>query len=179
MTKLTKYICLLALLTLVLAACSVEAPAVSGQAVGETQNPGFVSGDQSDGDEVNLLEVPDKEDNVIDEVNDKGILVVSPGIYGVTAKVKVGDIVEVRIPTIPTEGFQWMPEMLDTSLLEQQGEAVYAADASANAAGGIVSLQFKALAPGTVNVTLVYTNAASGKDPAFTKNTFGFELIIE
>lgn len=164
MKKLTGLIGMVVLLALLLSACSVAVPSVSGQ---------------SGGDEVNEMEVPDEEGNVGGEVNEKGIVVISPGIQGASAKVKVGDIVEVRIPTIPSEGYQWMPDRLDTNALEQIGLAEYTADTAADAAGGIVALRFKALAVGTVNVTLVYTNAGSGKDPAFTKNTFGFELTIE
>ena len=85
----------------------------------------------------------------------------------------------MRIPTIPGEGYQWMPDRLDTSMLEQVGQAEYTADTAADAAGGIVTLRFKALAAGTVNVTLVYSNAGSGSTPVFSKSTFGFELTIE
>ena len=183
MMKFTRFLSLVLLFALVLSACSVAAEgavttgaeAPSSQS-GNGQNPQTSSGD---GGEVNLLELPDPEEDMGDEVNEKGIVIVSPGITGVSAKVKVGDLIVVRIPTIPTEGFQWMPDRLDTARLEQVGVAEYTADAAADAAGGIVTLQFNALAPGTVNVTLVYTNAGSGKDPAFTKNTFGFELTIE
>ena len=183
MTKLTRFFGLTVLLALLLSACSVTAESVGATGA---EAPAPQSGDVSnpatsneDGGEVNALEVPVAEENMDDEVNEKGIVIVSPGIYGVSAKVKVGDLVVVRIPTIPSEGYQWMPDRLDTARLEQVGVAEYTADTAADAAGGIVTLQFTALAPGTVNVTLVYTNAGSGKDPALTKNTFGFELIIE
>lgn len=183
MMKFTRFFGLLVLLALLLSACSVAAESAGNTGAeapapqpGDVSNPSTSDGD---GGEVNELEIPDAEENMGDEVNEKGIVIVSPGIYGVSAKVKVGDLVVVRIPTIPTEGFQWMPDRLDTARLEQVGVAEYTADTAADAAGGIVTLQFTALAPGTVNVTLVYTTTGSGKDPALSKNTFGFELTIE
>lgn len=186
MMKLTRVFVLVVLLTLTISACSVakddaivlsdENLPVSGQA-NDAVSPDISSNTSEI--QATVQDVPQAEENMGDEVNEKGIVVITPGITGASAKVKVGDIIEVRIPTIPTEGFQWMPDRLNTSALEQVGLAEYTADTAADSAGGIVSLRFKALAPGTVNVTLIYTNAGSGKDPALTKNTFGFELTIE
>ena len=48
-------------------------------------------------------------------------VVVTPAAAGNSASLKVGDILEIQIPTIPTEGYEWQAEDLDTTILSAGG----------------------------------------------------------
>ena len=52
-------------------------------------------------------------------------VVVTPAIQGNSASLKVGDILEIQIPTIPTEGYAWQAQDLDTKILTQQGDRIF------------------------------------------------------
>ncbi len=98
---------------------------------------------------------------------------------GQTVKLKVGDTLEVRIPTIPRSGFTWQPQKLNTSILEQLGDPVYEPDTSPNAAGGTVIVRFKAVGPGTAPLTLAYVGAPSGGGLSLSSDTFGLTVNVE
>lgn len=107
------------------------------------------------------------------------IVVVRPAIKGVSATLTVGDTLIVEIPTIPTEEYEWVVDKLDPAILVQEGKAEYTPDTSANAAGGIVSLSFKAIATGETNLSLFYTNAGTDAgSQSFSKNSFGMGVIV-
>jgi len=101
------------------------------------------------------------------------VVVVQPEIKPVSATLNVGDTLEVQIPTIPTEGFQWKPEDLDESILIQEGCAEYIEDTSPDSAGGMVVLRFKAVGSGQINLSLFYT------DGEFTSDTFGVSVNVK
>ena len=105
-------------------------------------------------------------------------VIVSPTARGNSAALSVGDILEVRIPTIPSEGYEWQVRDLDTSILSQEGEATYSADSSPDSAGGTVTLKFIAVGSGKTTLSLEYTNAGSTDGPAFSKNTFGMTVTV-
>jgi len=105
-------------------------------------------------------------------------IIITPAIKGNSAVLDVGDTLDVQIPTIPSEGYQWQVRDLDPSILVQEGEATYEADASPDSAGGIVTLKFKAVGPGKTTLSLEYTNAGSATGPAFSKNTFGMTITV-
>jgi hypothetical protein len=67
-------------------------------------------------------------------------VVITPAIQGNSASMNVGDRLKIQIPTIPTEGFEWIALDLDESILVQEGSAVYAEDTNPDSAGGIVTL---------------------------------------
>jgi predicted secreted protein len=104
-------------------------------------------------------------------------VVVTPAIKGNSAVLNVGDTLEIRIPTIPTAGFEWVAQDLNTNILVQQGDAVYTEDSSPNSAGGTVTLVFKAIGSGKVNLTLLYVSSPSNSDLALSKNSFG--MLVE
>ncbi|HTP02928.1 MAG TPA: protease inhibitor I42 family protein [Anaerolineales bacterium] len=102
--------------------------------------------------------------------------VIGPDREGGTIKLKVGDTFDVKIPTIPKEGFTWQPVKLDTSILEQIGEAVYTPDTSPNSAGGVVTVTFRVVGPGTAPLTLLYQQSSQGGGPAFSSHSFGLTV---
>ena len=100
-------------------------------------------------------------------------VVITPAIKGNLANLNVGDTLEIQIPTIPTEGFEWVAQDLDTNILVQEGSAVYTEDASPNSAGGIVTLIFKAAGSGQTNLNLLYVNSSS----SLSSDSFG--MVVE
>jgi len=105
-------------------------------------------------------------------------VVVTPAIQGNSASLKVGDILEIQIPTIPTEGYAWQVQDLDTKILTQKGDPEYLKDTSENSAGGTTILRFKAVGAGKTNIGLIYTNAATAGDLALTMKTFGMSVEV-
>ena len=105
-------------------------------------------------------------------------IIVTPAIKGNSAVLDVGDTLEIQIPTIPSEGYQWQVRDLDTSILVQEGGATYAADTSPDSAGGIVTLHFKAVGLGKTTLSLEYTNVGSTAGPSFSKDTFGMTITV-
>ncbi|OGO59205.1 MAG: hypothetical protein A2029_17460 [Chloroflexi bacterium RBG_19FT_COMBO_47_9] len=100
-------------------------------------------------------------------------VVITPAIKGNLANLNVGDTIEIQIPTIPTEGFEWVAQDLDTNILVQEGSAVYTEDSSPNSAGGIVTLIFKAAGSGQTNLNLLYVNSSS----SLSSDSFG--MVVE
>ena len=105
-------------------------------------------------------------------------IVVTPAIKGNSANLKVGDILEIQIPTIPTEGYEWQVEDLDTNILALQGNPEYVKDTSENSAGGTTILRFKTVGAGKTNIGLIYTNAATAGNLALTMKTFGMSVEV-
>ena len=106
-------------------------------------------------------------------------LVITPAIKGNSASLNVGDTLEIQIPTIPTEGFVWEAQDLDTTILFQEGSAVYTEDSSPDSAGGIVTLKFKAVGIGKTTLNLLYVNSPSNEAPSFSKNSFGMTVDVK
>jgi predicted secreted protein len=104
-------------------------------------------------------------------------VIVTPAIKGNSAVLNVGDTLEIQIPTIPTPGFEWVAQDLNTNILVQQGNAVYTEDSSPNSAGGTVTLSFRAVGSGKVNLNLLYVSSPSNSDLALSKNSFG--MLVE
>jgi predicted secreted protein len=102
-------------------------------------------------------------------------VVITPAIKGNSASLNVGDTLEIQIPTIPTEGFEWVAQDLDTNILVQEGSAAYTEDASPNSAGGIVSLIFKAVGAGQTNLNLLYANPST----SLSSDSFGMLVDVK
>ena len=106
-------------------------------------------------------------------------IVITPAVKGNSASLNVGDILEIQIPTIPSEGFDWEAQNLDLTILVQQGSAVYTKDSDPNSAGGITTLRFKAVGLGETHLSLLYVNAPSGETPSMSKNSFGMPVEVK
>ena len=106
-------------------------------------------------------------------------MVITQKMNGQTVSFQVGDTFEIQIPTIPTTGFTWQPKDLDTAILIQVGEPVYQADTGPNAAGGIVTLKFKAIGAGKTNLILLYIRSSANGGPSLYKNSFGVNIEVK
>ena len=105
-------------------------------------------------------------------------VVITPAIKGNSASLDVGDILEIQIPTIPTQGFEWQVQNLDTNILLQEGIAVYTEDTYPISAGGVTTLRFKAVGSGKTNLSLLYVNTPSGETPSMSKQSFGMPVEV-
>jgi predicted secreted protein len=107
------------------------------------------------------------------------IVLVTPAIEGNSASLSVGDSLEIQIPTIPTVGFEWQAQNLDTKILKQEGSAVYNADNNPNAAGGIVTVKFLAVGAGITNLNLLYVSSQTSTLPSVSSNSFGMTVEVK
>jgi predicted secreted protein len=162
MTQVHSVLILMATACLLLAGCGAGAPAaVPTLAAGPTLGVLFEASPTAGGTIVNGA---------------GNAAVVGPDSKGGLVKLKVGDTFEVRIPTIPRPGYTWQPTNLDTSILEQVGEAVYTPDTSPNSAGGVVTVTFKVVGPGTAPLILLYVTPAQGNSPSLSSKSFGLTV---
>ena len=106
-------------------------------------------------------------------------IVITPAIKGNSASLAVGDTLEIKIPTIPKEGFSWEAQELDTSIVRQEGSAAYTADTSPNSAGGMVTLLFKAVGAGNTTITLLYVKPATDDLPSVSSNSFSVTVDVK
>ncbi|MGV7976732.1 MAG: protease inhibitor I42 family protein [Anaerolineaceae bacterium] len=105
------------------------------------------------------------------------LVVVEPAIKPTAVSMQVGDTLEVRLPTIPQEGFTWRVQDLDSKILKQDGEAVYVEDDGVNAAGGTTTLRFKALKAGSSTLTLIFAGSVDGS-PEMSAQSFGVSVEV-
>ncbi len=106
-------------------------------------------------------------------------VVVTPAIRGNSASLAVGDTLVVQIPTIPTAGFEWVAQNLDTAILTQEGQAEYVASTDPNSAGGVVTLSFEAVAPGQTTLNLLYVSSPSGNLPGLSSNSLSVTVDVK
>jgi len=106
-------------------------------------------------------------------------VLIEPAPNPITAKLKVGDVLELRLPTIPAEGYTWQPQDLDAKILRQEGEAEYIADKGPNASGGVTTVRFKALAAGSTSLTLIYANPKAASGLGLSSQSFGLSVEVE
>jgi predicted secreted protein len=93
-----------------------------------------------------------------------------------SVSVRVGDTLEIQIPSIPTAGFKWEPKDLDTSILTPLGDPVFEADSASAGAGGITTLKFKVVGAGITTLTLIYASASKNGLPSMYKDSFGMTV---
>ena len=75
---------------------------------------------------------------------------------GSTVNVKVGNTLEIALEGNPTTGYTWEIAPESGTLLSQQGEAEFKPASSALGSGGMVTLRFKAMQPGKMQLKLIY-----------------------
>ena len=111
--------------------------------------------------------------------SDGKTVVVTPAIKGNSASLNVGDVLEIQMPTIPTEGFEWQTQDLDTTILTQEGEVVYTADTNPNSPGGLVTFRFTASGVGETVLKFLYVNSASNGVPSLSSDSFSMVVVVK
>ncbi len=106
-------------------------------------------------------------------------LVITPGMKGQSVSLKVGDTFEIQIPTIPTAGYKWETQDLQTTMLLQLGDPVFTADSGSTGAGGIVTLKFKVVGTGTTTLNLIYASPSENGVPSLYSDSFGVTIEVK
>ncbi len=124
-----------------------------------------------------LLSIPLAACNGAEPTPEGKLVVVTPSPRPISASLKVGDTLEVRLPTIPQEGFSWQVQALDSKILKQDGEAVYVEDDGVNAAGGTTTLRFKAVGAGSTELILIFASSPDAS-PAMSAQSFSVSVEV-
>lgn len=75
---------------------------------------------------------------------------------GKSVDLKTGDTFTIALEGNPTTGYSWEVSGIDPAVVEQVGEPDFKSDSKLIGAGGMFTFTFKAVAPGSAPVTLVY-----------------------
>ncbi|HOT26214.1 MAG TPA: protease inhibitor I42 family protein [Anaerolineaceae bacterium] len=124
-----------------------------------------------------LLSLPLSACAGAEQIPEGALVVVTPSPRPISASLKVGDTLEVRLPTIPQEGFSWQVQALDSKILKQDGEAVYVEDDGVNAAGGTTTLRFKAVGAGSTELILIFASSPDAS-PAMSAQSFSVSVEV-
>ena len=95
---------------------------------------------------------------------------------GSTVSMRVGETLEISLEGNPTTGYTWELAPDDQGLLVRQGEAEFKAESALLGSGGLVTLRFKALRPGTTELKLIYQRTFEPNVPPL--RTFAVHVLV-
>lgn len=75
---------------------------------------------------------------------------------GKTVDLKTGETFTIALEGNPTTGYNWEVSEIDPTVAQLVGEPDYKSDSKLIGSGGMFKFTFKAVAPGTSHVKLVY-----------------------
>lgn len=78
---------------------------------------------------------------------------------GKTINLAVGDSLSIKLEGNPTTGYNWQVTGIDLAVLQPVGQPVFKASSMMMGAGGVITLNFKAVAAGTTQLQLGYMRA--------------------
>ena len=90
---------------------------------------------------------------------------------GTQSTLEVGQTLVVSLPSNVTTGYSWEVESIDPAVLSQTGDPEYVSEADEGVVGGggTETFRFEAVAPGRVQLTLIYHRPfEEGVDPIDT-----------
>jgi inhibitor of cysteine peptidase len=97
---------------------------------------------------------------------------------GKAITVNTGETFLVKLEGNPSTGYTWETQDLDTTILEQVGEAAFeSSNPSPVGAGGTLTLTFKALKPGVTTLTLFYHRSWEADVPP--AETFTLQVTVK
>lgn len=88
----------------------------------------------------------------------------------------VGQMLDVALGGNPTTGYLWMVDTIDRAVLRETGEWEFVPDSDAVGAGGLVTLHFRAFAPGVTELKL--SNRPSWEPESAAYETFAVQVIV-
>jgi len=103
-------------------------------------------------------------------------VVIGEDADGSTARIGVGDTVEIVLTANPSTGFTWEVVGLDETVVRQTGEATFEAESTLVGAPGEMRFTFETLKAGTTTIEMVYHRTFETVDPA---DTFSVTVIVE
>ncbi|WP_102126515.1 protease inhibitor I42 family protein [Deinococcus planocerae] len=93
---------------------------------------------------------------------------------GRAINLNVGDTLEITLPGNPSTGYTWQPLIDPWPTLLALGQPSFLAQGTGLGAGGLVTLSYQAVQPGTVDLSLLYGRPSSPPDP----NAQEFDLTV-
>jgi len=109
--------------------------------------------------------------------NGSRTVTLSAGDAGKTITLHTGDTLVIKLEGNPTTGYNWLVTSCDKAILEQQGEPMFKADSSLVGSGGMLTLNFKAIAAGTMNLQLGYMR--SWETGAAPLQTYEITIVVK
>ena len=89
---------------------------------------------------------------------------------GQPVRMQTGQVLVVSLPSNPSTGYRWEVETIDSTVLQQMGEAEYqilAGSATPRVGqGGIETFHFEAVGPGKTPLRLFYRRSFEDAEPA-------------
>jgi inhibitor of cysteine peptidase len=79
---------------------------------------------------------------------------------------RVGDTLEVNLPSNPSTGYAWQAMPSPSPILEPMGEPTFRPDGGGVGAGGRVTLRYRAALTGVLELTLAYRRPVETQPPA-------------
>jgi len=104
-------------------------------------------------------------------------VIVTPGVEGSQTSVTLGEVLVLKIPTIPQKGFEWVVQDLDTNILVQEGESLYKENTGPDSADSAAILRFRAVGIGETSLNLAYVNT-SDEGTGLSQQTFGMKVTV-
>ncbi|MBN1149335.1 MAG: protein kinase [Anaerolineales bacterium] len=96
---------------------------------------------------------------------------------GKTIRLKPGGMLSITLEGNPSTGYSWVIDSMDSKVLKQVGESEFKPYGSAPGSAGKVTLQFKALKPGSTILRLVYKQPWLQTPPGATD--FEVTVVVE
>jgi predicted secreted protein len=178
MDKVTRYLVIITAACLLLASCGLKPSATTLPISNEKSGNPTVESTPAE-KPVNPPDVNGATISPTAEITQEKSLIITRDMNGKFFSLKVGEIFEIHLATIPMAGFEWTPQDPDTTILVQEGKAVYQAGTSPNSAGGIVTLRFRTVGAGNTHLTLLYLHPADKGLPALYNNSFGVNIEVK
>jgi len=104
------------------------------------------------------------------------VVSIGAGDDGTAVNLTVGQRLDVVLEGNPTTGYLWMVDTIDRAVLRETGEWEFVPDSDAAGAGGVVTLHFRAFAPGETELKLSYRPSWQPEAEAY--ETFAVKVIV-
>ena len=106
-----------------------------------------------------------------------GVTKLTAAEAGTAIHVKQGETVEITLEGNPTTGYTWEVVAGTGDVLAQQGETDFKANSNALGSSGMMTLRFKALQLGTVELKLIYHRTFEPNVPPL--RTFDVTVVVD
>ena len=84
---------------------------------------------------------------------------------GQSVEVASGEKITITLEGNPTTGYSWEVSEIDAAVAELAGEPDYKTDSKMLGSGGVYTFTFKAIAPGTTSIKLIYHRSWEDAEP--------------
>jgi inhibitor of cysteine peptidase len=91
--------------------------------------------------------------------------------------INTGQQLVVSLAGNPTTGYTWEIDSMNETVLKQIGEPEFEASSAALGAGGVMTLQFKAISEGDTKLKLVYHRPWEQGEPP--EKTFEVNIVVK